>query len=307
MKFSIIIPVYNSAKYLTESLDSILSQSYEDYEVIIVDDGSTDESDVICDEYVSKDIRFKVIHKSNEGVSYARNVALDNISGEWVVFLDSDDMLHEAALAVLNEKIKNDPELDVVQFGVTRRPFGTSFIDYSKVNVISGTPEEYCKFDHYNVSIGGSAFRRETIISQAVRFDEKMKLAEDQVFVFHMIHVAKKCSMLAVDLYYYRINENSATSTSRQEDMVVTIDAVNKYKLIYPLSVAQFDSIILLFLYNLTLDSCYTIKYISSLFDAVQIDDISKSLSGPKLLYYLSRVSSFFAVAIIRLLNLGRR
>lgn len=303
MKFSIIIPVYNSATYLKETLDSVLSQTYGDYEVILVNDGSTDGSDVICNEYVSTYSFFKVIHKSNEGVSSARNTGLDNMSGEWVVFLDSDDILHRSALAVLKEEIENDSQLDMIQFGVTRNPFGAVAVEHSNVDIISRTADEFCKLSQFNVSIGGSAFKADAIKRNGARFDVNMKLAEDQVFVFQMIHKARKCSMIEADLYYYRLNENSATRQSRQEDMVVTICALERYKSTYPLATAHFDSIILLFLYNLTLESNFTIKYISSLLDKVHILDISKSLSGPKLLYYLSNISSLLAVAIIRILK----
>ena len=129
MKFSVIIPVYNSVTYLSETLNSILSQTYDDYEVILVDDGSTDGSELICDSYVSEDLRFKVIHKTNGGVSSARNTGLNYISGEWVVFLDSDDMLHKSTLAILKRIIETDSELDVVQFGVTRIPFKNDLVD----------------------------------------------------------------------------------------------------------------------------------------------------------------------------------
>ena len=91
---SIIIPVYNTEAYLQKCLDSIASQSYEDWECILVDDGSNDGSPSICDEYVKNDNRFKVIHKDNEGVSTSRNVGLENATGDWIYFCDSDDRLH---------------------------------------------------------------------------------------------------------------------------------------------------------------------------------------------------------------------
>ena len=91
-KVSIIVPVYNVEKYLAECVDSILNQTVQDIEVILVDDGSTDHSPVICDQYARADCRVNVIHKPNGGASSARNVGLQNITGQWCMFVDSDDV-----------------------------------------------------------------------------------------------------------------------------------------------------------------------------------------------------------------------
>ena len=90
-KSSVIVPVYNVEIYLPRCIDSILSQSFTDFELILVDDGSPDNCGKICDEYALKDSRVRVFHKSNGGVSSARNLGLDNVRGEWVTFIDSDD------------------------------------------------------------------------------------------------------------------------------------------------------------------------------------------------------------------------
>ena len=91
MKYSIIIPVYNVEKYLKQSIQSVLDQSYEDFEVILIDDGSTDKSPAICDELAEKDERVKVIHKQNGGVSSARNEGIRQAKGDYILFLDADD------------------------------------------------------------------------------------------------------------------------------------------------------------------------------------------------------------------------
>lgn len=91
IKFSIIIPVYNVEKYINECVDSVLNQTYTNFEIILVDDGSTDSSPQICDSYAEKDNRIKVIHKKNGGLSSARNAGMENMTGDYVLFLDSDD------------------------------------------------------------------------------------------------------------------------------------------------------------------------------------------------------------------------
>lgn len=112
MKFSIIIPVYNAAKYLRQCLDSVLAQTVHDWECVCVDDGSADGSEAMLEEFASKDRRFKIIHKANEGVAVARNVGLDAAKGEWITWLDADDeyapwRLEEAIRIVERE----DPDL----------------------------------------------------------------------------------------------------------------------------------------------------------------------------------------------------
>ena len=95
---SVIVPVYNVKQYLRRCVDSILKQTYENIEIVLIDDGSTDESGAICDRYAQKDVRVKVIHKENGGVSSARNEGLKYIKGKYVNFLDSDDKLSENTL-----------------------------------------------------------------------------------------------------------------------------------------------------------------------------------------------------------------
>lgn len=92
---SIIIPVYNAEKTLSRCVNSILNQTFQDWELLLIDDGSTDRSGELCDEYASKDQRIKVFHKTNGGVSSARNIGLDYAKGEWITFIDSDDYIYD--------------------------------------------------------------------------------------------------------------------------------------------------------------------------------------------------------------------
>lgn len=106
---SIIVPVYNTERYLSRCIDSILEQSFRDFELLLIDDGSKDGSGVICDEYAAKDRRVKVFHQANQGVSVARNVGIENAKGEWIYFPDSDDVIMPGALEMMmhmeNERI----------------------------------------------------------------------------------------------------------------------------------------------------------------------------------------------------------
>ena len=108
-KISVIVPVYNVEKYLRRCIDSILSQTFSDFELLLIDDGSKDKSGEICDEYAAKDARVRVFHKENGGVSSARNLGLDNAKGDWITFSDSDDELlpdaFEAVCGYMHEGI----------------------------------------------------------------------------------------------------------------------------------------------------------------------------------------------------------
>ena len=118
-KVSIIIPVYNQEKYLDKCINSVIRQSYDDLECILVDDGSTDNSPEICDKYEKKDDRIKVFHQPNSGVSKARNVGLANAKGEWITFADSDDYLEQHAFQTyIDAAIKY--QADVVRGGYFR-------------------------------------------------------------------------------------------------------------------------------------------------------------------------------------------
>lgn len=112
-KISIVIPVYNVGQYLCQCLDSIITQTIQDYEVILVDDGSTDESPSICDKYAEKNKRFTVIHQKNEGSAKARNTGLDKATGEYIAFIDSDDWINEDHLQNLQKRAE-ETEADIV-------------------------------------------------------------------------------------------------------------------------------------------------------------------------------------------------
>ena len=113
-KVSILVPIYNVEKYLSRCIESVLSQDFRDYELILVDDGSPDRCPQICDEYAKKDSRIKVIHKKNGGLSDARNIGLDIATGEYVMFIDSDDFVDiDMMESMMNNMIDNNVDLVV--------------------------------------------------------------------------------------------------------------------------------------------------------------------------------------------------
>ena len=217
--FSIVIPVYNVEKYLHQCVDSILNQSFTDFEVILVDDGSPDNCPQICDYYAQKDPRVKVIHKPNGGVSSARNIGIDAARSEFILFCDSDDYYLEGAL----EKIANmtqSANADVYCFGI-RKETQKGTVDITSAKYKGTISDELLlslayaglvtsKVTTINVSPINKVYRKSVIDKFHLRFDETLRIAED--ISFNVAYFSKCNTVVCLDeaLYFYRMNLNSA-------------------------------------------------------------------------------------------------
>lgn len=215
---SIITPVYNTEKYLRECLESVLAQTYTDYEVLLVDDGSTDRSGGICDEYAQRDSRIRVFHKENGGVSSARNVGLDNARGEWVCFVDSDDTVAKCYLEVLlKSAIVNDADSSMG---------GLRYIDTDrKVEIVPShkgieTVEENIKGFYACVApdwqryLWNRLLRAGVIKKNNLRFNERLYYKEDGLFLIQFLCASNgKVGVSNRIVYNYRQNGNSAMGT----------------------------------------------------------------------------------------------
>lgn len=211
-KFSLIIPVYNVAEYIRECLDSIMNQDFYDWEAILINDGSTDISGDICDEYSHKDSRFKVFHKSNGGVSTARNVGLENAKGQWIWFVDSDDYIVPGSFNILNKAIV-DCNSDTIFFGIIRKR--GDILKESKNNFIKNySKEKFLNqvFCFLNQSI---LFSRAIIESENLRFSPGVRMAEDLEFQYKYLCHIDKPLMIPNNLYVYNLREGSAMRNSK--------------------------------------------------------------------------------------------
>lgn len=205
---SIIVPVYNVEKYLSRCIDSILAQTERNFELILVDDGSLDASPSICDAYALKDVRIKVIHKSNEGVSSARNVGLDTATGEYVTFIDSDDWIAPDYLAKLNERAKS-ANYDLITSGLNWwysddkiEPDALSdepILDFSK-------EEDLLKIisQHHITSPVSKLYKFSVIKDGNIRFDTKIHFGEDRDFNVRFLYSAATASTIDYSGYFYR-------------------------------------------------------------------------------------------------------
>ena len=211
-KVSIIVPVYNVEKYIHRCVDSILSQTFTDWECILVDDGSPDGSGVICDEYAAKDARILVIHKDNGGVSSARNVGIKRATGEWITFVDSDDYLDEDSLCSMVELTKHY-DSDLFCFGIrittTDKPMQREQQYETSYTIDSSSLIE--KILLYNTNCGpcSKLFKNKRL--QNFCFDESVKIGEDLLFNLQYLsdlHRPIVCSDLCV--YNYYTNPSSA-------------------------------------------------------------------------------------------------
>lgn len=214
---SIIIPVYNTEKYLRKCLDSIISQTYTDFEAILVDDGSTDGSGKICDDYVVKDKRFRVFHKSNGGVSSARNLALDNIQGKWFTFVDSDDAIAPIALETFVGYVSDD--VDCVEASYIKvDEYNNDIQPFKKVNIkrVLSFEEALIDFykpirsDQFNGYLVTRLFRAEVAKRHRIRFDELIYIKEDGLFFVEYICKSAKNVCYCSDAIYYYIQHSSS-------------------------------------------------------------------------------------------------
>lgn len=210
MTISVIIPIYNAEAYLEECIDSILTQKYVDYEILLINDGSTDTSAEICDNYAKKDQRIKVFHKENSGVSSARNLGLQNAQGEWIAFIDSDDYISEHYFQPIFEYENQD--YIIMNSFVIRDGSKSNFRSYeSKSLNLDNFLNEYNLFRDF-ATPWGKFFRKSIIDENNILFDEQLNRGEDVVFNLTYVLKCKTIGISNSSSYNYRITGNSLSS-----------------------------------------------------------------------------------------------
>lgn len=206
-KFSIIIPVYNAEKYLADAVASVQAQSYDEWECVVVDDGSEDATGLIADKLAAEDGRIKVIHQTNAGVGAARNAGLDEATGEWVGFLDSDDELHPMALEIL-AKVAAERNLDSICFGYVNSKERPNYKMPLAEGVRFGSVGDAITYDAVGPECVCGGFYKAQV-AQKVRF-AKWKISEDTLYRVAATCLIKNYAILDASLYWYREVPNSA-------------------------------------------------------------------------------------------------
>lgn len=236
-RFSIVIPVYNVEKYLYRCLKSVLEQTYGNIEVILVDDGSSDGSGKLCDQYADNDSRIKVIHKRNGGLSSARNAGIDQARGEYIIFVDSDDYVETDMCRNLNRYIVKYPKADVISMdGWTETEKDTECLRRIPVRKASSLRGEKFLIQRYrqanmNVEAWLYVFRRDFLNRLHLRFVEGI-LHEDVEFTPRVLEQAETVLEVPDAFYHYIIRENSISTQKNKEknirDLFHTLECMDE-------------------------------------------------------------------------------
>ena len=229
--FSIIIPVYNAGKYLLKTLESVKDQGFTDFEVLLVDDGSTDNSAEICSAFVNKDSRFTLYQKPNGGVCSARNFGIERAKGKYIIFIDSDDVIENALLEDVLQKL-TDSNADILLFGMQ--------FDIEKQGGIVRSYQKTCEdseFDitelakyyrvlyenNYITSMCNRVTKLSLIQEHDLRFDESITNYEDMAFSLECLRYAQKVSVLHKSYYHYILHEEPGMSRKYKERLTETL------------------------------------------------------------------------------------
>ena len=213
---SVIIPVYNVEEYLDDCLTSVLAQTYSNLEILLINDGSTDNSGVICDKYAQTDSRIKVFHKENGGVSSARNIGLENATGQYIAFVDPDDWIEPNMYETIITQFEKS-DVDAVFCG-----YWENFSDEVKRNPVIHMPEKHdivsgrdalyqCLIkmeDGYFTSVWNKVFKTEFVNQQDILF-EPFLIGEDEVWLAKILPEAKNIFLINKPLYHWRKRESS--------------------------------------------------------------------------------------------------
>lgn len=221
-RLSIIVPVYNVQKFLPACLDSILKQDAADLEIVLVDDGSTDESGRICDTYAQKDTRIKVIHKPNGGVSSARNAGLAHISGYWMTFIDADDRISDHYYSTICASMENS-DMAVFSSVIEIKDTGKNINHKLKDAIFSDKDSiekevlklkncmELDNWDFYGYP-WNKVFRMDIIREHHISFNENLKFREDDVFTTTYLKYVHTLKLLSATLYFYELKSTGLTN-----------------------------------------------------------------------------------------------
>ena len=288
-KVSVIVPIYKAELYIRRCIDSILLQTYKDFELILVDDGSPDKSGEICEEYAIKDNRVRVFHKINGGVSSARNLALDNAIGDFIMFVDSDDWIASDCLELCIKEI-HDKELDALQFGyVMVWDNRKSYIIKNGTSILSG--EDYIRNNIYNVSVWGGIYKIDIVKNNNLRFNEYIKYAEDQLFILSFLKNAERIMYKEVVLYYYYQNPESAVHNYQSNDILLSCEELIKFSKDWPITKKHVDNMIVGFVINIIQNNDIPYRFIEAIYKKQNVQ-MNPSLKGiSRVFYYLSKLN----------------
>ena len=255
---SIIVPVYNAQKYIKRCVESIVNQSYQKWELILIDDGSKDDSSLICDEFKQTDSRIHVIHTVNQGASAARNRGLDEAAGDYITFVDADDWVETNHLEVLLNQINSDIDLCINSF-IADLYYGPRPYQYKTIKThdnIESINSFFTLLLQHSQFLWNKLFKSSIIKDNHIRFNTSISLGEDNIFILEYLNYIKGLSSSSICTYHYdQIDENPFSLGRRKRSVdAITYQLKNNCEAILKL----YDKYNIELLYEYASDYFYT-------------------------------------------------
>lgn len=221
MKVTIAVPVYNTQEYLAECIESCIGQTYADIEILLIDDGSTDQSGAVCDAYAKRDTRVRVLHKENGGVSSARNLAIDQARGEYLLFVDSDDCIHREMVDIYMHALQSS-RINLCSITEKKEDLSGSYGENWSEHLKKYDREHFMSFyyEDYVNSPCNKLYDMQVLKENHIKFDETLSLGEDMMFNLEYFQYAPlEYTVIDVPLYYYRHNREGSLVNSYRSDL----------------------------------------------------------------------------------------
>lgn len=230
---SVIVPIYNAEKYLKKCIESIINQDYKNIEIILINDGSVDSSEKICENYAKKDKRIKVIKKKNEGVSKARNIGIEISNGKWITFVDADDWIEKNYISYLyNNGIRTNSEISLTTF--PNKYIENSYDNFTSkkedVQILKGNDAAKMML-YYKIVISSwnKMYKKEMLEQEKIKFKENLSYGEGFEFVINAMIHSKKVCISNKKIYNYRVDNINSAMTVFKEKLVTGSLESQKY------------------------------------------------------------------------------
>ena len=240
LKISVILPVYNSEMIISRTIESVINQTYKNIELIIINDGSTDNSGNICKEFANKYNLIHYIEVINKGVSNARNLGIQNASGDYIMFIDSDDEYYSNTVEKVVQELNKNPKLEQIVFSYDRIHINTDKIKKmitEKINIVDGKNknifieklQKACLFNQ----IWNKAFKRDLLIDNNIKFDTTISSGEDYKFNIQYIDLVENALYIDEILYKYYSGEEGLSLKTGPEKIYVKLDNLKEHRKLY--------------------------------------------------------------------------
>lgn len=224
---TIVIPVYNSERYLHECINSIMKQSYRSLDIIVIDDGSNDNSVGICEQYIREDKRIRLIKNSHRGVSVARNAGICEAKGYYIMFVDSDDELEENAIQSLINEAEQNEAADIIAGGLVAK-YKNGLVKSAASETIYYDIDDMFKREDIGGYSCGRLYKKHILKKNKITFPVGVEVLEDLVFNVRYLIVCNKAIFVPNCKYYYRMRKTSATNRKCFSEPLKAFDEIEK-------------------------------------------------------------------------------